>query len=177
MSFKQKAKEEFKSMFLATLYFSVWLGVLIVLKELILIEYQIHFHGLTIALVGALILAKVVLVLEHFQMGAWVRKRPALVDVMLRTVFYSLGVLIVLLIEKAFDGRHEYGGFGPSLSAIFHHVDIYHVWVNSICISGALLGYNMLSVVRLHLGPGGLIRLFLNPMPEESRSTHLDSNK
>ena len=168
MSFKQKLKNEIRQIVLVTLYFAAWLGVLVVLKMLILAEYRIEFYGLSLVFIGALILAKVVLVLEHVPLGKWIRTRPALVDVILRTVLYSLGVLIVLLIEKAFDGRNQYGGFGPSLMAVFQHADIYHVWVNAICLSGALLGYNMLFVVRRHLGEGGLIKLFLSPLPDES---------
>jgi hypothetical protein len=168
MSLRQKLKHEIKAVGLATLYFAVWIGVLVVLKQLVLKEYHIQFNGLSLAIVGALILAKVVLVLEHVPLGDWTRTRPALLDVVLRTVMYALGVLVVLLLEKAFDGRHEYGGFGPSLIALFQHVDIHHVWVNAICLTGALLGYNLLSVVRRHFGEGGLIRLFLSPLPEET---------
>jgi hypothetical protein len=138
------------------------------LKWLILADYRIEFHGFSLILVVVLVLAKVVLVLEHVPLGTWVRNRPALVDVIFRTVLYALGVIVVLLLEKAFDGRHEYGGFGPSLMAVFQHVDIYHVWANAICLSGALLGYNMLSVIRRNLGGGGLMRMFLSPLPEES---------
>ena len=169
MHLRQKLKDEVKAVASATFYFAVWLGVLLVLKQLILEEYRIQFHGLSLALVGALILAKVVLVLEHVPLGAWTRTRPAMLDVVLRTAMYALGVLVVLLLEKAFDGRHEYGGFGSSLIALFQHADIHHVWVNAICLTGALLGYNGLSVVRRHLGKGGLSRLFLSPLPEQAK--------
>lgn len=168
MSFRQKLKNETKAMALAGFYFATWLGVLMSLKWLILADYRIEFHGLSLMLVGVLVLAKVVLVLEHVPLGTWVKNRPALVDIIFRTVLYALGVIVVLLLEKAFDGRHAYGGFGPSLRAVFQHVDIYHLWANAICLSGALLGYNMLSVIRRHLGEGGLMRLFLSPLPEES---------
>jgi hypothetical protein len=120
-----------------------------------------------LVIVGALVLAKVVLVLEHVPLGAWTRTRSALLDVVLRTALYAVGVLVVLLLEKAFEGRHEHGGFGPSLIAVFQHAEVHHVWVNTICLTGALLGYNALSVVRRHLGQGGLLRLFLSPLPEE----------
>jgi len=109
-------------------------------------------------------------VLEHVSLGAWIRTQPAWLDVILRTALYAFGVLVVLLLEKTFEGRHEHGGFGPSLIAVFQHAEIHHVWVNTICLSGALLGYNVLSVVRRHLGEGGLIRLFLSPLPEASRA-------
>jgi hypothetical protein len=170
MSLQQKLKHELKAVGLATLYFGVWIGALMILKTLVLAEYRIAFHGWSLALFGALILAKVVLVLEHVSLGAWVRARPAWVDVVLRTALYALGVLVVLVFEKAFDGRHEHGGFVPSLTEGFRHVEVHHVWVNTICLSGALFGYNVLSVVRRHLGVSGLRRMFLEPLPPEPKA-------
>ena len=165
MSLLQKVKTEAVSVALATIYFAVWIGALVLLKTLILAEYRIEFHGLSLALVGALVLAKVVLVLEHVPLGAWIRTRPALLEIVLRTGLYALGVLVVLLLEKAFEGRHEYGAFGPSLVAVFQHAEVHHVWANTICLSGALLGYNVLAAIRRHLGEKGLVRMLLSPLP------------
>jgi hypothetical protein len=109
------------------------------------------------------------LVMEHVPLGSWLRRRPAILDVLARTVLYALGVLVVLLLEKAIDGRHEYGGFGAALGQVFTHRDIPHVWANTICLSGALLGYNVLSVIGRRLGEGELLRLFSSPLPEDSR--------
>ena len=109
MSFKQKLKDEIKDIGIAALYFGCWIGALLSLKSLILAEYKIAFHGSSVVVVGALILSKVVLVLEHVSLGAWVRARPAWVDVVLRTVVYTLGVAIVLFLEKGFEGRQDYG--------------------------------------------------------------------
>lgn len=167
MTWQQKLEHELKAVGLAALFFGCWIAALALLKQLLLAEYQIAFHGLSLALVGALILSKVVLILEHVPLGAWVRARPAWVDVVLRTLLYSVGVLVVLLLEKGFEGRHEHGGFGPSLRSLFQNADLPHVWVNTICLSGALFGYNVLSVIRRHLGAGGLRRLFSVPMPEK----------
>lgn len=160
-----KLKHEMRVVGLAALYFGCWIAVLILLKQLILAEYHIEFNGLSKAVVGALVLSKVVVVLEHVPLGTSVRTRPAWVDIMLRTALYALGVFLVLLFEKAFEGRHEYGSFGSSVTAVFQHTEIHHVWVNVIGLSGALLGYNALSVVRSHLGEGGLLRMFLTPLP------------
>src|SRR5258708_6080379 len=109
MSAKQKLKHELNALGIASLYFGVWLGVLIVLKKLVLAEYEIQFHGFAVAVMGTLILAKVVLILEHVPFGVWVRSWPVLVDVLLRTALYGLGVLVVLILEKAFDARHQAG--------------------------------------------------------------------
>jgi hypothetical protein len=167
MGFAHKVKHEIAAVLSLTLYFGCWLGALVLLKYLVLEEYQIAFSGFSVALVGALVLAKVVLVLEHVSLGVWVRAQPAWVDVVLRTALYAFGVFVLLLLEKAFEGRHEYNSFGDSIIAVFQHADAIHVWLNTICLTGALLSYNMLSVVRKRLGKGALLRMFLDPLPKE----------
>jgi hypothetical protein len=164
MALKQRLLNELKAVGVATLYFAIWLAVLVFIKQLILAEYEIQFDGFTRALVGALILAKVVLVLEHVPLGAWVKRQPAWLDVVLRTALYAAGVLLVMLLEKGFEGRDEYSGFGASLRAVFQHADIYHVWVNIIVVSGALLVYNLLAVIRVHLGEAGLLKILTRPV-------------
>lgn len=168
MDLGDKVKHELKAVTLATLYFATWLFVLILLKELVLAEYQIKFRGFSVAVIGALILAKVVLVMEHVPLGSWLHRRPAIFDVLARTVLYALGVLVVLILEKAFDVRHEYGGFGAALSQVFAHRDMPHVWANVICVTGAVFWYNAFSVVRHHVGEKALIRMALEPPPGES---------
>lgn len=163
MSPKQRLKKEIREVALTTFYFAVWLGALVLVKRLILEEYHIEFRGLSIALVGALIIAKVVLVLEHVPLGQWLRRHAALVEVVLRTLLYTLGVAVVLLLEKAFEARHEEGGFGAALARVLQHRDIAHVWANTICVGSALLVFNALSVLRRHLGEGRLVALFLAP--------------
>lgn len=168
--FSDGLKKELKSLAEAGLYFVAWIGMLVILKKLVLEQYHIQFDGLSVALVGALILSKVVLILEHVPLGASGRNRPAWVDVIPRTLLYSVGVLVVLLLEKGFEGRHEYGGFVPALRALSQHAEFYHVLANAICLSGALLVYNVLSVIRQNLGEGGLARMFRSPLPETSES-------
>ncbi len=165
MSAMQKLKAELRSLAVAMAYFAVWIGGLLLLKTLVLAEYHIEFRQWSAILVGALVLGKVVLILEHVPLGKWVERQPAWVDVALRTVLYSAGVFVVLVLERGFEGRHEYGGFGPAVRAVFQGADAPHIWANTIVLSGALLGYNALSVVRAHLGAGGLLNMFLTPLP------------
>lgn len=157
-------KQEIKTLSLVMLYFGCWLSILFILKQLLLDEYHVQFNGMSMALIGALILSKVVLILEHVSLGTWIQNRAAMWEVLLRTALYIMGVFIVLLLEKAFDGRHEYHGFMPSLKAVFEHEDVYHVWINLIVLSLALLVYNLISVISRHLGKGKLFRIFMTPL-------------
>ncbi len=167
MSLSAKLKRELKALAVATLFFGAWIGGLILLKTLVLEEYDIGFSGWSKALAGALILGKVALIFEHASLGAWGRGRPGWVDVLLRTALYSAGVAAVMVIEHGVKGRHEHGGFVGALNAIAHESEFPHILASTICLSGALLVYNILSVIRRHLGSGGLLRLLMKPLPEE----------
>ena len=169
MSLQQKLTHELKAIGMTTLYFATWFGMLVGLKELILDDYQIAFRGWSLALVGALVVSKVVLVMEHVSLGQWIRHHPAVVEVVLRTLLYGAAVFIALLLEKAFETRHEFGGFAPALGRVFQHPDMPHVWANTICVACALLLFNALSVLRRHLGEGQIVRLFLAPPAEPAR--------
>ena len=115
------------------------------------------------ALVGALILAKVVLILEKVPLPT--RNWPALGEVLLRTFVFGIGVVAVLLVEKGFETRHEAGGFLPAMAKVFDHPEIHHVWINTIVVTLSLLVFNLIHVLRRNLGNRGLLRLFLTPLP------------
>ena len=169
MSAGKKLKHELGSLLEAMLYFAVWLFGLMLVKVLILDEYQNTVTSWSAAFVGVLVLAKVVLILEHVPLGVWISSQPAWFNVLIRTILYVAGVFVVMILEKAFEGRHEYGGFGKALTAIFEHADMPHILANTVCITGALLGYNILTVIRRHLGKGELVKFFQMPLPEESK--------
>jgi|688.fasta_scaffold24886_4 hypothetical protein len=78
MSTKEKLQHELKAIVLVTLYFAAWLGVFMGLKVLILEDYQIHFGSVSAVLIGALILAKVVLILEYVALGYRLSEKSAL---------------------------------------------------------------------------------------------------
>ena len=169
MGTHEKLKHEIKAIALVTLFFASWLGTLMVLKILILKDYQIGFGSISAVLIGALVLAKVVLILEHVPLGGWLKQQPVLMDVLLRTLLYAFGTFVVMLLEKAFESRNESGGFSAALMNIFNHRDMPHVWANTIVVTGALLFYNLLSALNHHLGAGGLANIFLSPENEKAR--------
>ncbi len=158
---RTRALHEIKSIALVTLYFAACFLVLMFMKRLVLAQYGVEFRGISIALIGALVAAKVVLIMEKVPLGDWVRARPVIVDTLLRTLLYMVGVAVVQLLETAFESRHESGGFWPALLNVLHHRDIHHILANTIGIGGALLAFNVMTVLQLHLGSGHLRRLFL----------------
>jgi hypothetical protein len=73
MSLGQKIMEEIKRIGIVALYFALCFGVTMLCKRLILAEYAVEFRGVTVALVGALVVAKVFLLIEKVSLGQWAR--------------------------------------------------------------------------------------------------------
>ena len=169
MRLPEKVRAEIRSVGLTALFFAVWILGLLFLKWLVLSDYNIEFDSFSIAFIGALIIAKVVLVLEHVPLGALTRDRSALVHVIVRTCLYGFGVLVVLILEKAFEARHDYGGFGAALVQIIGNPDIPHVLAAAIGVTCALLIFNLFFVFRRQLGKRELYRIFLSPLQDEKK--------
>jgi len=169
MSIGAKLFKELKSLSLTALYFLVWFGALMVLKVLMLHEYKLEFYGATMVIVGALIAAKAVLLLENVPLTGS-KPSPAIVEVLLRTILYLAGVFIILVLEKSFEARHEYGGFLPAIKGLAGSADRYHIWVNIICMFGAIFFFNLGSVIKVFLGEKGIWKILLAPVPEKKKN-------
>jgi hypothetical protein len=125
---------------------------MMVMKTLDLRDYNIEFSGMSQAIIGALIMAKVIVLMELISLGKWVQRQPPVVDVILRTLLYTLGVLIVIVLEKAFEKRHEVHGFGNAISSVIYDRDIYHVWATTIGAASSIFIYNAFSIVQRKMG-------------------------
>jgi uncharacterized membrane protein YidH (DUF202 family) len=161
MSAKQKIVGELEELGMAFLYFALCFLVLLLMKKLFLAEYQVSFYGLSSALVGAFIVAKVVLLMEYVPLGGLVQKSPVIVDVVLRTLLYCFGVLGAIVLEHGFEQRHEHGGFGNAIAAVVQNRNFYHVWATTLGVGGTILVFNLFTALRLRFGSQNMIRLFL----------------
>jgi len=158
-------------------YFAIVFMLMMVMKKLYLKDYDIEYSGMSQALLGALIMSKVVILMEYITLGHWVQRQPAIVDVTLRTLLYTIGVVIVIVLEKAFERRHDAGGFGDAISYILSHRDFYHVWATTIGASASIFVYNAFSVVQRVIGKNGLAKLFFStPLGQAEKTFPTDKN-
>lgn len=160
MKFLHWLMEEVRSLLAVTLYFAACFTVVMILKQLLLTEYGIEFRGITTAIVVALVTAKVVIVLQKVPLTHWLRAQPAIVDVIVRTAFYTLATVAALLLERAFESRSAHGGFAAAVINVLEHRDIAQVWATTICVGLAFMAYNAFGVVRREVGGRQLWRIF-----------------
>lgn len=172
---KTKILNELRSIFLGSLYFLTWFGILVLIKWLLLSEYNIEVTDLTKAIIGALVVTKVVLVLDNLPMSG-VASYPAITGILIRTLLYMAGVLVVMVLERSFEARHEYDGFLDALLSANEHVNGYHFAVSAICVFGAMFLWNTGRLLNEFLRPDGLSGFLLTPtdriLKEKSASEH-----
>jgi hypothetical protein len=167
MSVLKKIVEEIKTIARTASYFAVVFLLMMIMKKLYLKDYDIEFTGISQALIGALILSKVVILMDLISLGSRVQFQPPIVDISLRTLLYTAGVWIVIILEKLFERRHDAGGIGDSISYLFSHRDIYHIWATTIGSGVSIFVYNAFSVVQRMLGRHGLTKLFFHSSLEQ----------
>jgi len=164
MSAKNKIIKELVSIFWTSLYFLIWFGSLMLIKVLLLAEYKIQFYEISAVIIGSLVVAKSVLIMEAIP-ASKANHQPAWFVVLKRTLLFMVGVFIILVLEKSLEGRHEYGGFADAFKNLFHDANMYHVWVNIICVFGAILVYNVGFLLKINLGKGGFKKILRSPYP------------
>jgi hypothetical protein len=163
MSIQKKIIKEVRLILRTATYFAIVFVVMMVMKKLYLEDYHIEFTGLSQALIGALIMSKVIILMDLIKPPNWVLNQPPIADVILRTIMYTVGVAIVIILEKAFERRHEPGSYGDAIKYIFSHRDIYHVWATTIGVSSSIFIYLAFSILQRMLGKNALTAFFILP--------------
>ena len=154
--------EEGKAIATVTLYFAACFVVIILLKQLWLADYGIEFSGIATALVAALITAKVVIILDQVPLTRWLQRSPGIIEVITRSAVYTFAVLVVMLVEKAFESRAEQGSLVVALASVFGHPDMSKVWATTIAVGLSFLAYNAFEIIRRAIGAKRMLELFLS---------------
>lgn len=153
---------EVRSILLVTLYFAACFGVVIVLKQLLLAEYGIEFSGLSMALVAALVTAKVVIVLEKIPLTKWLQGQAAMADIIVRSTIYTVATLLLLLLERAIESRAEYDGVREAIVNMYEQRDVHKAAATTICVGLAFLAFNAFRVIHREIGGRKLAEIFLS---------------
>lgn len=156
-------KRETKSLAVLFLYFLFYFSIFIILKKLILAHYDISFYSSGAAIVGALIAAKAVLVIECSPLSKPFHSAAPFLKVLYDTFVYTSLALLFLYVEKVLELAHKEGTFRPAFLGVGQEGDGYEFCAKVGCAGVAFLSYAVFAAISRHLGPGELLRLFFTP--------------
>lgn len=154
-----------------TLYFFVAFNLISLTTDLLVHDYWFRLSNFILASTTALVVGKVVLVVDKIRLIDKFRGAPLIQPILYKTVFYSLVVLIVRFLEKLAHFAFDTGGFGGSFQAeveafTWHRFVAVHLWI-FICF----LIYVTASELNALVGDGQLSRLFFHHRSSEYRLT------
>ena len=154
------AKHEAKEVGLITLYFLFCFGVALLLKKLFLADYDIKVYVLSTLVVGALVVAKVVAVLDQTHAATrFDLTLPLGVVALYKTLVYTVATLVVLYLETVIDVYRESHSLRAAVLEIWAHRDWNHLLANVLCGGLAFAGYHLYAGLDRRLGKGTLRRL------------------
>jgi hypothetical protein len=158
--FKQKAKEEFKDFVEIALYLAFFFCALSTYAMLLLRRYDVSYLNYTLAIVNALVIAKVILIGEMMHVGRRVEARPLFQSVLYKSFVFGLLVFVFHLVEEFVKRRlihHEPPG------AVLHHLDFNDLIGGSIVILGAFIPLFAFRELARVLGEEKLHALLFKP--------------
>ena len=101
---REKALEELKAFWIIAAYLAVFLGAFTVYRRLVLAESGVTYVHYGIAVVEALIIAKVILIGKAFGLGQQYERGPLILSVIFKSVTFAVFVFLFGILEHLVEG-------------------------------------------------------------------------
>ncbi len=156
---KWLARELNEALPIASFFFIGFVIVLLIVK-LMLEQYSIETVMLSRALVGALIAAKVVLILDKTPLARSFKSYPRIIPVTAKASVYALSFILVTKAERAFDAWRHGGLVNAQPTTI--QGNMYRLLAAALAVGIVFATYFALDEISSHVGKGVLWRLFFS---------------
>lgn len=113
-----RAAEEFRRFLVMFLYLWLLFGLFVLNERIILGQRGISLPLQGFAVINALILAKVMLIADYFDLGAWLRRRPLIYPIVASSLFLTVLFIYFHVIEKVVIGLIHGESVAQSVPAI-----------------------------------------------------------
>jgi hypothetical protein len=160
-SLKERAIEELKAYWVITLYLWLFLGSFTIYRRLILAETGVPYLHYGIALIEAMIIAKVVLIGRIFGFTKRFDHMPLIVPVLYKSLLFALLVLAFGLLEKTVEGLIHREGVTGGLRDIAE-VGRYEIGARTLMLTVALVPFCAFSELGRVMGLSRLGSMFFN---------------
>jgi len=128
--------------------------------KLAVAQFSIPMTALSKAVVGALLAAKAVLILDETPIGRRLEHHRKIVAVAIKTILYGFGTLLLGYLERFLEALHRDASLDGAVRDMIDQANIYRffAWVLGVTLIFAI--YFVLSEINEHMGKGALWSLF-----------------
>jgi hypothetical protein len=155
------AAKEIREALPATLFFLFLFHLIALTKAISQNDYITTLRAVG-ATVGALVVAKAILLVEALPMSRLISARRV-VQVLWKTLLYSIVVLLFRVMEEAIPLVSKHGGLASGVQAMFREVSWPLFAVVALWIIGGLFLYSLVSELVHAVGPDRVKKIFFGP--------------
>ncbi|HTR57382.1 MAG TPA: hypothetical protein VMM27_04330 [Casimicrobiaceae bacterium] len=156
----QKARHELIEYAFNVAYLTFVFAAFTQYRRFLLAEYNIIYSNYWLALIGALILGKVVMIGSVFRLGRWLEDKPLIVPTIYKTLVFWIFVVVLRVVEYAIKGVLHGDGLAAALDEFFAQKGIDEVLANSLAVLIALLPFFAVKELGRVLGRERIAALF-----------------
>ncbi len=153
------------------LFFFVAFMILFVLFKLFVAQYSVTYAAFIKAAAGALILGKVVPLLEWAQSGYRFETQPRIVVITGKTLIYALVVILLGTGERMFEAYRTAGTLGGAVSLVAANANAPHFFGLVLLISLVVGAYLTMQEIDQVLGAGTLQKILLKRPQQRARDS------
>ena len=157
--------QEVREVIPPAIFFLIAFHVLALSRALMLREYGIHVAAAAGATVGALIVAKVVLIADSLPLINRFPERPLIYNVGWKTTMYVIAALAVHYLEHLVPVWWRMGNLGDANQHLLDEVVWPHFWAIQLWLVVLLFVYCAMRELVRTIGPHEVRRMFFGPGP------------
>jgi len=162
-----KVKHEIKEAIPPFLFFLVAFHLVAVLRVLMQQEYGIQAGTVMNATIGAMIVAKVVLLADLLPIVNRFPDKPLVYNIVWKTLIYQAAAILVAYLEHLWDAYRETGSFAAANAHLVDAVVWPHFWAVQILMLVLFLLYTTLREFSRAIGGQRARAMLLGPLPED----------
>lgn len=156
---KQKVRNELIEYWTTAIYLALFFSFFTNYRRLVLAEYGIGYQHFGIALIKALVLAKIILIVEELRLSRRFETRPLIIPTLYKSFFFTLCVAVFNSAESLTDGLIHGEGLSGALGELFRHYN--YEWLSGmLVVFFAFLPFFAFRELRDILGERAIYKLF-----------------
>ena len=152
--------KEFYEILPPTIFFFIAFSLIILTKSLILEQYGIEFTNFAAAVIGALIVGKIVLIIDKFSFINMFPNKPLIHNVLWKTTIYILAALLVRYLEHLFSLYSKADGLLEAHHMLVDAIIWPHFWLIQMWLLILFLVYTSLRELVRALGRENIMHMF-----------------
>lgn len=160
LTLERRLKGLFWEMLPPVSFFFIALMLIFVVMKLLALQYSIHFYAFARAAIGALVLGKVVLLMEMAERKRHASRYPRAIVVVFKTVIYAMAVVLFEFGERIARAWYDRGSLRQGLALVKAHADLDHFLALLILGCMVIAMYLAMEEISHAMGEGALTRLF-----------------